>query len=448
MTIARKKELFMLLAGDIALFVSSLWLALFVRYQEIPSASLLELHAIPFGLLFGFSIIVFYIAGLYGKHTLLFKSNLPSIIFNAQVFNAFIALIIFYIIPYFNIAPKRNLLIYLAISSILVYYWRVTVFPRLGFRKRESAILIGSGEEMRELKEEVNNNQRYNLRFVSSVDLDKVEGIDFSGEILNTVYSENINSIVIDLKHERIEPILPKLYNLIFSHVRFIDKYKVYEDIFDRVPLSVLRYSWFLENISSSTHIGYDILKRAMDIVASFIIGLVLLAIYPFIYIAIKIEDVGPVLFFSERVGQNNKNIKLVKFRSMSAESKGTGIEDEPHVTKVGSFLRKTRIDELPQIWNVLKGDISLVGPRPETPELVNHYGKEIPYYNVRHLTKPGLSGWAQIYHDEHPHHGANVNETKRKLSYDLYYIKNKSLMLDIKIALKTIKTLLSRSGI
>jgi len=441
MTIARKKELFMLLMGDITLFALSLWLALFVRYQEIPNTALLELHAIPFALLFVFSLIVFYIAGLYGKHTLLFKSNLPSVIFNAQISNAFIAVILFYIIPYFDIAPKTNLLIYLVISSLLVYYWRAIIFPRLGFRKRESAILIGSGDEMRELKEEVNNNPRYNIYFTSSVDLDKVEGIDFSGEILNTVYSENINSIVVDLKHERVEPILPKLYNLIFSHVRFIDKYKVYEDIFDRVPLSLLNYSWFLENISSSKRFVYDVFKRSMDIGTALVFGIFSLVFYPFVYIAIKLDDGGSIFYQQERVGKNNVTVKLVKFRTMSM---GEGEK----ITRAGNFLRRSHIDELPQLWNVLRGDIALIGPRPEIPKLVEHYEEEIPYYNVRHLIKPGLSGWAQIHQKTPPKFGVAHNKTKIKLSYDLYYIKNRSLLLDIKIALRTIKALVSGAGV
>ena len=117
-------------------------------------------------------------------------------------------------------------------------------------------------------------------------------------------------------------------------------------------------------------------------------------------------------------------------------------------VTKVGAFLRKSRIDELPQIWNVLMGDISLIGPRPEFEKPVREYVEKIPYYNVRHMIKPGLSGWAQIYHEQHPHHGVDIEETRNKLSYDLYYIKNRSFMLDIKIALKTIKTLLLRAGV
>ena len=441
MMVQNRKEPVILFLGDILFFFVALWLTLFVRYGELPTQDLLVSHLTPFSILFLSWVVVFFIAGLYEKHTRILKSRLPSVIFNAQVTNSIIAVLFFYFIPYFGITPKTNLFIYLFVSFALVLLWRLYLVPSLGFRKRENAILIGSGEEMKELKEEVNNNPRYNLKFISSVDLNEVDSLDFQDEILKTIYSEGVSSIVIDLKNEKVEPILPRLYNLIFSKIKFIDKYKIYEDIFDRVPLSLVEYNWFLENISSSSRAGYDVVKRVMDITLSFFLGVLSLVVYPFVIVAIKLDDKGSIFFAQERVGQNNKIIKILKFRSMT--------EDEPkRVTKVGELLRKMRIDELPQLWNVLRGDLSLVGPRPEVPSLVKVYEKEIPYYNVRHLIKPGLSGWAQLYHHNHPHHEADPHETKVKLSYDLYYIKNRSLILELKIALKTLKILLSRKGV
>lgn len=447
MSISNRKEAFILFAGDVILLVAALWLTLLVRYAELPDGALFAGHIVPFGILFLVWVANFFIAGLYEKHTLLLKSRLPNILLNTQVINSVIAVLFFYFIPYFVITPKTNLFIYLAVSSVLILGWRIFGVPALGFRKKQKAILIGSGEEMRELRDEVNGNLRYSLVFVSSVDLNELSGIDFEDEVLSTIYSEGISTVVIDLKNERVEPILPRLYNLIFSGVRFVDKYKVYEDIFDRIPFSLVGYNWFLENVSSASHMGYDALKRIMDVIIGTTLGAVSLIVYPFVYTAIKLDDGGPIFFRAERVGRNNHTIHLLKFRSMEMASAGGGIETSPHITRVGEFLRNTRIDELPQLWNVLKGDISLVGPRPETPALVKLYEKEIPYYNIRSLIKPGLSGWAQIYHQEHPHHGVAVSETKTKLSYDLYYIKNRSFLLDLKIALKTIKTLLSRTG-
>jgi lipopolysaccharide/colanic/teichoic acid biosynthesis glycosyltransferase len=287
----------------------------------------------------------------------------------------------------------------------------------------------------------VNNNPRYGLEFISSIDLNKMSGVDFQDEVLTRVYSEEVQIIAIDLKNEKVEPILPSLYNLIFSHVKFVDMYKIYEDIFDRVPLSLVEYNWFLENISTESRVTYDALRRIADIILSSLLGLVTLIFYPLVFVLIKLDDQGPVLFAQERVGKNNKIINLLKFRSMT-------VDGSNKVTKVGRWLRASRIDELPQLWNVLKGDMSLIGPRPEIPALVKHYEEKIPYYNIRHLIKPGLSGWAQLYHIDPPKVTADADKTRRKLSYDLFYIKNRSLMLDLKIALKTIKALLSRSGV
>ena len=445
-----KKEPLILLVGDVFFFLVSLWLALFLRNIEIPTKDVFLSHLEPFGFLFVVWVVMFYIAGLYEKHTLLLKSKLPGILFNTLITNSAIAVMFFYLIPYFGITPKTILFIYLIVSFLAILFWRIYGYFFVGVQKVDNALIIGSGEEMRELIEEVNENPLYNLRFISSVDLERVENSTFWDEIVSRIYSENVAIVAIDLAHEKVAPVLPHLYNLIFSKVQFVDMHKVYEDIFSRVPLSLLKYNWFLENISTAPRVTYDLLKRFMDILLALILGILSLIIYPFVILAIKLEDGGPAFIHFERIGKNNLPIKITKFRSMTGNDQGIyGINGKTtlQVTKVGQFLRTSRIDELPQLWDVLTGDISLIGPRPELPTLVKKYEEEIPYYNVRHLIKPGLSGWAQIY-GEHAHHGADIMMTKNKLSHDLYYIKNRSFTLDLKIALKTIKTLLSRVGI
>ncbi len=442
-----KKEATILFCGDIFFFIFSLWLALFLRFAEVPTMERFTTHLVPFSLLFLVWILVYFIAGLYEKHTLILKSKLPNIIFNAQVVNSIFAIVFFYIIPVFGITPKTILFIYLVISFFGVLSWRLYGTALFGHYEKQPALLIGSGEEMKELLLEVNGNTRYNLSFVSSIDVADVSAIDIQEDIITTVYSNDIKIIAVDFSHENVAPLLPHLYNLIFSKVRFIDSHRIYEDIFDRIPLSIVTYSWFLENISVSPNYTYDFLKRVMDFVLSLILSLVSLVFYPFVYLAIKLDDRGPIFITQGRVGKDGKSINLHKFRSMSRSESSIHKSKENVVTRVGSFLRKTRIDELPQLWNVLVGDISLIGPRPELPSGVEIYDKEIPYYNIRHLIKPGLSGWAQIHQENHPHHGAEVVLTAEKLTYDIYYIKNRSFLLDVKIALKTIKALLSRSG-
>lgn len=450
MTIGSKKEVIILFLGDLIALALAFWLALAVRAFAIPSYFTLSAYAVSLVPLSVLWIFTFFIAGLYEKHAIVFEKKLPGTILNAQIANSIIAVIFFYFFaPYFSVTPKTVLVLYLVISTVLIVLWRFLGLAFLGIKRQENAILIGSGEEMRALLGEVNANKRYNLNFVSSVDLDHIDGIDIQQEIVSRVYAEEISSVVIDLKSEKATMILPILYNLIFSNVRFFDMHKVYEEVFNRAPLSLIGYSWFLENISQSAHIGYDSLKKLMDIIVGGTIGIVSLALYPIVIVAIKLEDGGEIFSFQKRVGQNNKIINIAKFRTMKiANDDAAWSKVENKVTKVGAFLRKTRIDELPQLWNVLRGDISLIGPRPEFERAVKEYSEKIPYYNTRHIIKPGLSGWAQLYHERHPHHGLDIEETRNKLSYDLYYIKNRSFVLDLEIALKTIRTLLSRTGV
>ncbi len=430
MQILGKKEPLVLFLGDLVCFVASLWLSLALRSLSWPSVESFMTHLVPFSIIFAVSISTFYIAGLYGKHTLILKSKLPNILLNSQVANSVLAIALFYFIPFFGIAPKTLLFIYLAVSTALVISWRMYGYFFLIPRKIEKAVIIGSGDETNELVKEVNDNNIYNIKFVK----------DF----------EEASFVIADFSDEKLKSILPDLYERIFSGMTFVDIYKVYESIFDRVPLSLLKYNWFLENISSHPRTMYDSLKRLMDIGLALVLGVISLVFYPFVILAIKLDDKGPVFIIQERVGQGGKPIRIIKFRSMSVNDEGDYKNRvvENKVTRVGAFLRRSRIDELPQLLNVIRGDVSLIGPRPELPTLVKLYEKEVPYYNVRHIIKPGLSGWAQIHQENHPHHKEAVEETKEKLTYDLYYIKERSLLLDLKIALKTVKTLLSRVGV
>jgi exopolysaccharide biosynthesis polyprenyl glycosylphosphotransferase len=456
MTIASKQESLILLAGDILLFSIALWITLLVRYAEIPSTALFYTHIIPFSLLFIVWIMVYFISGLYDKHTILLRNKLSSIILNAQGINIIFAALFFFFVPYFNIAPKTNLVLYLVISSLLVLVWRIYIFPRAWFRKRQKAVLIGYSDEVHELVEEVNNNPRYNLEFTLIVEADK--GIDvsaFQKEIVEIISSGKASVVVADIHSRKMQGLLTTLYDLTFLEdaVTFIDIHKIYEDIFDRIPTSALKESWILENISASPKVVYDVLKRTMDLAGGIVIGLVSLIVYPFVFIAIKLEDgiSSKVFITQKRVGKNNEIYNSYKFRSMERSEEGVWIgETDNKVTRVGEFMRKTRIDELPQLWNILRGDLSFVGPRPDVSGLNERLSEEIEYYDVRNLIKPGLSGWAQIkqdYGDNNQVSPQGVVDTKTRLTYDVYYVKNRSFLLDIRIAFRTIKTVLSKLG-
>lgn len=438
MSILNKKEALILFLGDILFFVVALWFTLLFRYIELPSMETWSYHIVPFSILFIFWILVFYIAGLYEKHTLILRSSLPNVLFNTQIINSIIAISFFYFIPYFKIAPKTNLFIYLVLSMGLIFVWRLFIFKLLAPRRKDGAMLVGVGDEVDELYHEVNNNNLYSFNFVEKINPNNID----ARSVADIIRQQGISLVVVDLHDRDVVNSLPGLYDLIFLHVQFIDKYDLYESLFDRISISSTDYGWLLKNISSQTHTIYDFAKRTFDLVSALILGLASLLIYPIIWLAIKMDDGGSLFYLDERVGQNGKTFKLIKFRSMMKNDGGID-----SISSVGKFLRKTRLDELPQLWNVLKGNLSLIGPRPERTDLSRLYNNEMPFYNVRHIIKPGLSGWAQLRHDNHPHHGPDTEATREKLSYDLYYIKNRSVWLDFKIALQTFKIILSQKG-
>ncbi|HEY4512819.1 MAG TPA: sugar transferase [Candidatus Paceibacterota bacterium] len=447
MMIQSKKESMILLVGDIVVFIFSLWLSLALRAGAFPSSEIFFSNLAPFLILSIAWVASFFIAGLYEKQKIAQRRRLPELLLKTQLFNSLVAIIFFYFIPYFGVAPKIILFIYIILSLALSFLWRVYALSNLVSKRREKAMLIAGGNDANEVLHEINNNPRYPFEITSVIEPDAQSNIDFEKDIVEKMRAEHISIVILDSRDEKVAPILPHLYDLAFVKIQFMDFYALYEELFDRLPVSLLNYSWFLENISLAPHTLYDALKRVMDIVSSIIILTVVAVICVPVWLILRLEGVKRLWSFQERVGQYGKTIRLMKFPSMLFDDGGIWQGKENKVTKFGAFLRKIRLDEFPQAWNLLRGDVSLIGPRSEFPNAVGEYTKAISYYNLRYIIKPGLSGWAQIY-GEHPHHGVDIEATKNKLSYDLFYIKNRSFVLDIIIALKTIKTILSREGL
>ena len=420
-----KKQKLIYFIGDLCLFVIALWITLFLRHFAIPSFYLFYSHIVPFSILFIAWFFVFYIFGLYDKPKVLIEEKVLS---RVLVVSAIIGIVFFYLIPIFSITPKTNLLIYFIVLFSLIFLWR-SIIDYFFEQNKNAVLLIGSSQESEELLLELDKNCSFRIdRYSSDSSLS-----DYS-------------IIIVDLEDEKVKPIVSRLYNLIFSGVLIIDISKLYEDVFERVPLSYLDHRWFLKNISSYSRVVYDPLKRIIDISISLVLGVISLPLYPFICLAIKLNDGGSCFIVQKRIGQKGKIINVIKFRTMKVNDSGVWVkENDDRITSVGKFLRKSRLDELPQLLNILKGDMSLVGPRPDIYGLLSKLEEEIPYYNIRTAIRPGLSGWAQVNQEKPPQ---SVEETKTRLMYDLYYIKNRSLWLDLKIILKTIVIIASRNGV
>lgn len=444
----------LLFLGDIVVFAVALWLTLLVRYLTVPRELLLSEHFAAFAPLFALWLLVFYMAGLYGKRVVLFKSRLFGIILRTQILNIILAALAFFFTPGIALQPKTNLILYLIISLGLILFWRLVVFPRVTKPSvRERAALIGGGPEARELLEEVNGNARYGMEFAVVASAEEIAN-DVAA-FRERLAKERVSTLVVDTEQAALKPLLPDIYELSFVSpgYQFIDFYQLYEEVFDRVPLSLLQYDWFLKNISTNTSFFYPFAKRIIDIFGGLAMGVVALLTLPLIALALRLEGPGSVFITQDRIGRFGTRIKVFKIRTMRFSDQGAWNGEkntagqENRVTKVGAFLRKTSLDEFPQFINILRGDISLIGPRNDIKALGERLGAAIPYYNIRYIVPPGITGWAQInqQYEQGSISPQSIEETKVRLAYDFYYIKNRSFALDVIIALKTAKRMFFR---
>jgi lipopolysaccharide/colanic/teichoic acid biosynthesis glycosyltransferase len=421
---------FLVFIGDLVAFSVSLYVTLWLRYGVLPSFSLLSPHLVPFVLLFVLWLLVFYSAGLYSKRLTLFPSRLPNALFKTQLANILFAALFFFLIPAFGIAPKTILALYLLVSLVLIFFWRLALYPRLFSRQsRERAVLLAHGDEADELEKEVNGNPRY--------------GVEFVARGSNAVSAK---ILVIDKANaEKLS--LTDLAGAGKQAVAFED---MYEEVFDRVPFSELGRAWFSKNIETEDSFFYVFAKRGIDIVGGIIMGLIVVVLAPCIWVANRIEGKGPLFIAQERFGRYGARIIAYKFRSMTKNLAASGEwmnEGENRVTRVGSFLRTTSLDEFPQFVNILKGELSLVGPRNDILGLGLRLAEALPYYEARYMVKPGITGWAQInqQYEQGNVSPQSIEETKVRLAYDFYYLKHRSLGLDILIALRTVKRMFFR---
>jgi sugar transferase (PEP-CTERM system associated) len=266
--------------------------------------------------------------------------------------------------------------------------------------------------------------------------------------LLRTAKRERIHKLVVSLSERRGVFPLRDVLDCKLSGIDVIDAPSFYEQLAGKVLIENIRPSWFIFSDGFRITSARKFIKRIVDLAVAGLVLLITLPLFPLIALAIKLDSPGRILYKQLRVGYGERNFMLYKFRTMchDAEQKTGAVwsqKDDPRITRLGKFLRVTRLDELPQLYNVLIGNMSFVGPRPERPEFVAELKEIISYYSERHSVKPGLTGWAQIKYS----YGASVEDSIEKLRYDLYYIKNLGLFLDCLILLETIKVVLFRRG-
>ncbi len=446
-----------LLIGDIIILYFSLWLTLSLRYEKIAGPTLWQKHLWPFSFLFLIWLGIFFINRLYDWSAIRSNLNFYSATATSLIWCAIIGFIFFYLTTT-GITPKTVLILEIIIFGVMFLWWR-KIFKRLAFNKKflDKALLIGSSPQLGELAAEINDNPYYGLKAVAWLNTE--ENGDGGGQngffraplkkikLKEFIAEHQIKTVIIDQSiHEQPDKIR-ELYNALNLKISIFDLPEFAEKFTGKILVNSIGQMWFLENIKENEKNWYEMVKRLMDIACSAILLVFSLPWLPLIYAAIKIDDAGSAFFMQQRTGKNGKKFMAVKFRTMYRDAEQSGPQwaqpRDPRITRVGKFLRKTRIDEIPQLINVLRGEMSLIGPRPERPEFIEKLKEKIPFYEARLLVKPGITGWAQINFP----YGASEQDALEKLQYDLYYIKNRSLILDISILLKTIKTVLSGEG-
>lgn len=438
-----------LFVGDFFFFALSVVLAYIARNNDFnPDFQVITSLFVSFLPVFTVIALSYFVGTLYEVPSLITTIGRVKIILRLHLIGLIFGFVIFYIFPTYGFTPKTLLVFLIAIYTVFQISWRVYISHHMRTKKKKRALLIGEGQMFTDLKEVINTNPQSVLTFAEHIEITSPLLTGGTLDSLRTVLKENgISLLVLDVKSEKVIPLLPYFYNLVGDGIHIYDVHKMYEDVFKRMSLSSVGYFWFFENVTMDMRI-YEILKRGIDIIVALIVAVVWLILHPFVAFLIKREDGGKIFLNNQsRIGRHGKPIRLIKYRTMSADDGGVWLKEKGNknkVTKIGYFLRKSRIDELPQVINVLRGDISLIGPRPDIVDLGNKMAAEIPFYMIRYSVKPGLSGWAQTLQEKPPQ---SVEETKIRLMYDLYYIKNRSLLLDTIILLRTIRTILMRSG-
>jgi sugar transferase (PEP-CTERM system associated) len=366
---------------------------------------------------------------------------------------------VYFLVP--DLIIGRGVFIIAAICVVLITIgWRLAfVWASNRVRPGERLLLVGTSPAAIRLATELHDRRsELGVEIVGFVDTDAARVgepllnpgiIGTVQDIPSLVKALNIDRVVVSLSDARGKLPMDKLLDMRMAGVSFVHLPSVYEEYTGKIAVENLRPSWLIFSDGFTKVKALGGVTRLIDLAAGALLLVLSLPLMALAAIAIRLTSKGPIFYQQQRVGLNGRVFTIHKFRSMRADAEAaTGPVwatpgRDPRVTRVGGFLRRSRIDELPQLWNVLIGNMSMVGPRPERPEFVKSLTEQIPFYGQRHAVRPGVTGWAQVRYT----YGASVEDAMEKLQYDLFYVKNKSVALDLYIIFETLKTVLTKRG-
>lgn len=454
-----KARTLLLLLVEAMLIFGGLVVAVYVRFGPVEAEEALILRHGFYKAAFAtvFCLTSFYFFDLYDFVVMRDRRELVLRLLQALGL-AWIALALtFYVVPQVMIG-RGVTSISLPLALLLMVGWRLSIHWVLGHPELgERVLIVGSGEFAIEIAKETLQRNDAGYRVVGFVDNDPAlvgkslinpKVIGLTSELGSLVKRENIDRLVVAIGDRRGQFPTQELLKLSLSgDVTIEESASFYERLTGRVLLDMIRPSWLIFSSRGRRARVNELVRSAMYRAVALLGAVLSLPIALFTALLIKLDSRGPVLYKQERVGKNGRAFRLMKFRSMRIDAEKDGPvwakTDDQRMTRVGRIIRKIRVDEIPQFWNILRGDMNFVGPRPERPHFVAQLAQEIPYYEQRHLIAPGLTGWAQINYP----YGASIEDAKQKLQYDLYYLKNQNLALDATIMFETIKTILFGKG-
>ena len=437
---------------DYAISIVAVLLALFLLPDpQVFHSATLEHGFHPGSYLFLFALVTITLAHVFGLHEPHMQRDPLRLAINLLVVTILTAVIVIVACSVFFkfSGGQKVLLLSSAMTSVGIYlsrilYWRITdeYIHRvclLGDRQFLNQVSADLAEEASSLLVRKVAIERYSVSpdAGTEADQDAPSALPSGESIKDWILKRSFDEVVTQnaLPEEIMSPAVSCLDHgaNVFSYLQFVENH------FRRVPVRQLDSKWFLHSTLLGLEPHYRIAKRLLDLVIA-TTGLVLTApLMAVAAVAIRLTSPGPIFYSQTRVGLYNQHFRIYKLRTMTANAEQSGAQwakkADPRVTWIGRILRKTRIDELPQFWNILRGDMAFIGPRPERPEFTRELAEQIPFYEKRHLVKPGLTGWAQINYP----YGASVNDALKKLEYDLFYIKHGSIQLDIHILVRTV---------
>ena len=455
----RFKQL-ILAGGDLVTLNAGLYVALLLRYQREPSEIFFRLLP-DFLVLFGLAVVILFIVGLFDLGRA--KNNWVTFqkIIAAGIMWLVLGAVYFYVKPGAVDTPKTILLLNTLIGFGILALWRWFHNKYLtNVLGATSVVFVGLTPEVAELVQTLDSEPHRGLRVVGIIAQHaapqpfRVSCPVFSSfDALNTAHPTlNIQRVIVSPELFKDQTIQTELYRNLFRQTEIVDLAKFYEEIMGRIPPFTFSETWFVTNLREQQKKTYDRLRILLDYVIALVMLVFFAITFPIIALAIKITSPGPIFFRQKRIGRSGVPFTIIKYRTMKSLAKDGSAElsgprfaavNDDRITPVGTFLRKTRLDEIPQCLNILHGDMGVIGPRPERPEFVATLTAEMPFYTLRHLIKPGLTGWAQI---QRSYYG-DIKENLYKLEYDLFYIKNRGPLLDLGILLRTINTVARFSG-